>query len=107
LRVLDLSPKQVALQWKPVSGAASYRVYRNQQALGATGFNTLVDDGVTPAASFTYTVRPVDGTGKEGPASQTVTAKTPALPPACDPYFSLAKNKPVTRDNVPTTRTCP
>jgi poly(3-hydroxybutyrate) depolymerase len=107
LRVLDLSPKQVALQWKPVSGAASYRVYRNQQALGATGFNTLVDDGVTPAASFTYTVRPVDGTGKEGPASQTVTAKTPALPPASDPYFSLAKNKPVTRDNVPTTRTCP
>ncbi|HEX5393101.1 MAG TPA: hypothetical protein VFW68_07465 [Rhodocyclaceae bacterium] len=107
LKVLNAAPRQVALAWTPVVGAVGYRVYRNQQVVGETGFNTLVDDGLSPSTSFSYTVRVVDTAGKEGPASLSVSASTPPLPPACDPYFSLQQNKPVTRDNVPTTKTCP
>lgn len=107
--VVDASEKQVALIWKPVAGASGYRVYRNGQPVTAGTLQTtaMVDNGLGPTGSYAYTVRSLDSGGAEGPASATVSAKTAATPPACDPYYSLLGNRPVTRQNKPTKTTCP
>lgn len=106
--VLDASAKQIALTWTPVAEASGYSVYRGDQRL-AKGISvvSLVDSALAPSSAYTYTVRPVTAAGDEGAASAVVTANTAPPPPSCDPYFSLAKNSPVTRNNVPTNKTCP
>jgi poly(3-hydroxybutyrate) depolymerase len=112
--VADTSATQVALTWPPVAGAAAYRVYRARdgaapQPVGSprAAASSFVDSGLAPTTAYRYVVRSVDSAGREGPASAAVGTRTAALPPACDPYFSLAQNRPVGRDNKPTGQVCP
>lgn len=105
--LVDASDNQVALTWTPVAEASGYAVYRDGQRLPAVSQTSQVDGALAPAASYTYTVAAIDANGGEGARSNPVTARTAATPPACDPYFSLTLGKPVTKKNVPTTKTCP
>ena len=41
------------------------------------------------------------------PRRYTVELRTAAVPPACDPYFSLSRGAPVTRTGRPTRAVCP
>ena len=40
-------------------------------------------------------------------SSAPVELRTAAVPPACDPYFSLSRGAPVTRTGRPTRAVCP
>ncbi len=115
LQVLDASASQVALAWSPVEGATGYRLYRGTgmdgplQPLTATPVDgpSWVDGGLAPQSSYRYQLRPVDGSGAEVSPSATVTLTTGQTAPACDPYFSLAQDTVVDRNNRPTTKVCP
>lgn len=110
--VLDRTASQVLLRWEPVAGASGYRVSRtgggagaSASAVQATDQPFFADTGLQPGQAYRYTVRAVVA-GREGPPSDPVGATTPPAPPACDPYFSLAQNRVVDRQNRPVARTC-
>ena len=65
-----------------------------------------MDDGLRAESHYRYTLRPLAGSA-EGAPSAPVEVHTAASPPACDPYFSLARGVPVTRSGRPTQATCP
>lgn len=119
LRVIDRSADQVALAWTPVAGAAGYRIYRGEGADAGVGGvmhavtavtvdgPSWVDRGLQPQTTYRYLVRAVDAGGTEGASSSQLGVSTGATPPACDPYFSLAKDRVVGRNNRPTSAVCP
>lgn len=119
LRVVDRSADQVALAWTPVAGAAGYRIYRGEGADAGVGSvmhavtavtvdgPSWVDRGLQPQTTYRYLVRAVDASGTEGLSSAQLMVSTGATPPACDPYFSLAKDRVVGRNNRPTSAVCP
>lgn len=112
-RLADVSAHRVALAWTPVAGASAYRVYRaagdgTAQAVGeARTVPSFIDGGLTPATAYRYRVRAVDGAGVEGASSVELEVTTAAAAPACDPYFSLAQDRPVDARNRPTAAVCP
>lgn len=113
LRVVDRSANQVALAWTPVTGATGYIVERAEAGGEAQprarvdgGRVSWVDDGLRAESRYRYTLRPLTGSA-EGPPSAPVEVHTAASPPACDPYFSLARGVPVTRSGRPTQAVCP
>ncbi len=114
----DFTHRKVGLRWDPVAGASGYNVYRSTTAGGpysdAQRVNTqpeagttLVDYKVNPTTKYFYVVRAVESGNKESPDSAEVSVVTAPIPPACDPFFSLQKNAAVTKNNKPTTETCP
>lgn len=107
LTVVDASARQVALTWPAQADAVGYAIYRDGQRIATVAEAPWVDGGVQAGNRYTYTLRAVDPAGKEGPAAQPVSVTTAPTPPACDPYFSLTKGRPVTRDNQPSDQTCP
>ncbi len=78
LAVSATTDTTASLSWNPVTGAASYDVYRgatlvNTSAVTATSFT---DSGLSPATTYSYTVATVDGSGNVGSRSATVNATT-------------------------------
>ncbi|MCE1183892.1 MAG: hypothetical protein LWW81_16545 [Rhodocyclales bacterium] len=110
LKLIDASDNQVALAWSPVTGASGYRLYRNNSPLATLNGSlslSWVDNTLNPQGSYQYQLRTLDAQGQETASSPLVAAQTGKAAPACDPYFSLAQNKVVTKNNVPTSATCP
>jgi poly(3-hydroxybutyrate) depolymerase len=110
LQLVDLADDQVALTWRPVASASGYRVYRNNQPAGEVHDNqnlSWVDNGLSAGTVYTYRLRTLDAHGNETASSAVLTVQTGKTAPACDPYFSLAKNQVVTKNNQPTKAVCP
>jgi poly(3-hydroxybutyrate) depolymerase len=106
--VLDRTATQVLLRWEPVQDASGYKVYRTGGPGGAVASETaqpfFADSLLAPQTTYSYVVHAVSKGGEK--VLSTVTATTAKAPPACDPYFSLAQNKVVGRDNKPLDKTC-
>jgi hypothetical protein len=68
----------VPLQWDPVPGAVSYRLYRKGVAfnVGHSIDTKATVGGLRPNTSYTFHVRALDKTGKLGPSSTSKTYKT-------------------------------
>lgn len=64
----------VKVQWNPVSGAASYFVYRNGGAVTQTSQRTFRDLNATVGQTYTYAVQAVDQYGQRSVVSSTVSA---------------------------------
>ena len=109
LEVIDASARQIALVWTPAANAASYRIERDGQTVGTQTApqTTWADRGLQATTRYRYRVIAIDANGISQAASNEAQATTAQDAPSCDPYFSLAKGQPVTRDNVPTTKVCP
>ncbi|MBI5232539.1 MAG: hypothetical protein HY876_10305 [Coriobacteriales bacterium] len=80
-----VSTSEVTLGWTPISGAASYRVFRATasggpftQIASTTGL-AFNDTGRTAGATYYYQVKGAIASGALGPASSTVSAKTYAV----------------------------
>ncbi|WP_030060709.1 MULTISPECIES: alpha/beta hydrolase family esterase [Streptomyces] len=73
----------VALGWQAVSGAASYRVYRDGTQVGSATGVSFTDTGLTAGTTYGYTVAAVDASGTVGARSATVTATTPGGAAQC------------------------
>lgn len=74
----------MAIGWSAVSGAAGYNVYRGTTKANAlpvigTGFT---DTGLSPATTYSWTVRATDANGGEGAASAAAGGTTAAAPAA-------------------------
>ncbi|WP_079435442.1 PHB depolymerase family esterase [Zoogloea sp. LCSB751] len=113
LQVVDRSARQVALVWTPVVGAAAYRVTRASGGAAEVEVGKVpasrtnfVDGALSPDSAYRYRVSAELGSGDVA-WSAAADARTATLAPACDPYFSLAKNTAVTKSKRPTTKTCP
>ena len=106
--VLDRTATQVLLRWEPVQDASGYKVYRTGGPGGAVASETaqpfFADSLLAPQTTYSYVVHAVTKGSEK--ALNTVTATTAKAPPPCDPYFSLAQNKVVGRDNKPLDKTC-
>ncbi|MDD2764142.1 MAG: fibronectin type III domain-containing protein [Opitutaceae bacterium] len=59
----------VQLSWSAVSGATSYRVYRNGALIGSPTTTSFTDSTVTPGTAYTYTVEARDGYGNVSPVA--------------------------------------
>ncbi|MFI1533106.1 extracellular catalytic domain type 1 short-chain-length polyhydroxyalkanoate depolymerase [Streptomyces anandii] len=72
-----------SLAWNPVSGAASYTVYRDGAKAGSATGTTYTDTGLTAGTAYGYTVAAVDSSGAQGTPSAQVTATTTGAAPRC------------------------
>ncbi|HOJ51881.1 MAG TPA: OmpA family protein [Syntrophales bacterium] len=66
------------LSWDPVSGAKSYRIYRDGKFVSTADMSKSVDAGLSPGTRYCYRVTAVDSVGKESPASNEACAITMA-----------------------------
>lgn len=92
LSAFAVSPTQINLSWTPTSdnvGVTAYRVYRNGSAefrtvnvQSSTSNNviTWADTQLSPATTYSYTVRAVDAAGNLSEPSNMATAVTPKAP---------------------------
>ncbi|MFI6654534.1 PHB depolymerase family esterase [Streptomyces sp. NPDC050523] len=83
LTVTGTTDTSASLSWSPVSGAASYNVYRNGTKTGSATGTTYTDTGLTVGTSYSYTVAAVDSSGAVGTSSASVTATTTGSAPKC------------------------
>jgi chitodextrinase len=75
------APSQVSLAWTAATdnqGIAAYRVFRDGSLLTTVTGTGYVDGSVAPSSTHSYYVVAVDAGGNVSPASNTVTATTPA-----------------------------
>jgi poly(3-hydroxybutyrate) depolymerase len=107
--VLDRTATQALLRWEPVQGADRYKVYRTggkgSPVASETSQPFFADSQLEPQTSYRYVVRAIVKDDEKAP-SDAVSVTTAKAPPACDPYFSLAQNQVVGRDNKPLDKTC-
>lgn len=68
----------VPLTWGAVSGAASYKVYRNGTIVSSPTTNSYTDSGLVANTSYTYQVSAADADGNESVSSTPVSATTAA-----------------------------
>ncbi|HET8559507.1 MAG TPA: Ig-like domain-containing protein [Marmoricola sp.] len=79
-----VSAGEVRLGWSASSdnvGVTGYSVMRDGVLLDTTTATTYRDTTVKPDTSYTYRVLARDAAGNVSPSSETVTVRTPALPP--------------------------
>ncbi|MFJ4097062.1 glycosyl hydrolase family 18 protein [Kitasatospora sp. NPDC089913] len=85
--VTDATAHTLALKWPAATGGdfpvASYDVLNGSTVVGGSTTTDAVVTNLTPATSYTLTVRAKDSRGNLGPASAPVTAST--FDPATDP----------------------
>jgi fibronectin type 3 domain-containing protein len=79
LRVVGSGQTFVELDWRRVSGADFYRVYRDGNLVAEPERSDHRDDGLEPATTYEYRVSAVDK-GAEGPLSDPVEVTTDAPP---------------------------
>jgi len=78
-----LKDVRVVLNWRKATGAEYYDVYRSDdrggpQLMDAVKATLWTDAAVLGGKTYRYTVRARDASGRGGPASETVSIKTPA-----------------------------
>ncbi|MFI8455592.1 PHB depolymerase family esterase [Kitasatospora sp. NPDC085464] len=73
----------ITLGWQAVSGAASYRVYRDGSQVAGTDGPSFTDTGLAAGTTYGYAVAAVDATGTVGARSTAVTATTSGSAPRC------------------------
>ncbi|UPK43066.1 carbohydrate binding domain-containing protein [Paenibacillus pabuli] len=79
VKVKGMTASSVTLEWTASSdnyGVARYDIYRNGSKVGESVKLSFTDESLTPATSYTYTVKAVDAAGNMSPASAPVTAET-------------------------------
>lgn len=87
--VNDVSDTAIALAWRPVAGAASYRIYRASPdssdflVIGTVAGPSFGDSGLTPQTTYRYKVAAITGENGEGQASAPVSQATRAEAKRC------------------------
>jgi len=72
--------RAVKLDWRRVSGAALYYVYRDGNRVAQSDRSDYRDEGLEPSTTYVYRVSAVDDAGDEGALSDPAQVTTEALP---------------------------
>ncbi|WP_168734305.1 extracellular catalytic domain type 2 short-chain-length polyhydroxyalkanoate depolymerase [Pseudothauera nasutitermitis] len=113
LRLADVTAEAAALTWAPVPGAASYRIEREEVegAAAAHVFHVsappVADHGLAPERAYRYVLHALDAGGAPIGAAAALQVRTARAAPACDPYYSLADDRPVDARGRPAGAPCP
>ncbi|MFD4907059.1 extracellular catalytic domain type 1 short-chain-length polyhydroxyalkanoate depolymerase [Kitasatospora purpeofusca] len=86
----------VALGWQPVTGAVSYRIFRDGTPVADPSGTAWTDRGLSAGTAYGYAVAPVAADGTEGARTTTVTVTTPGGPAPCyttDNYHQVAAGR--------------
>ncbi|MDY0814330.1 PHB depolymerase family esterase [Kitasatospora purpeofusca] len=86
----------VALGWQPVTGAVSYRIFRDGAPVAAPTGTAWTDGGLSAGTAYGYAVASVAADGTTGARSTTVTVTTPGGPAPCyttDNYHQVAAGR--------------
>jgi len=80
MTVTTTTDTTVSLSWNPVTGAASYNVYRNGTKVNTSPLTStsFTDTGLSASRTHPYPAQAVDNTGAVGTLSSTVNATTAA-----------------------------
>jgi chitodextrinase len=80
MTVTTTTDTTVSLSWNPVTGAASYNVYRNGTKVNTSPLTStsFTDTGLSASTTYPYAAAAVDNTGAVGTLSSTVNATTAA-----------------------------
>lgn len=92
---------QINLSWQSATdnvGVAAYEVLRNGTTITTTMTTTYSDVNVSPATTYTYTVRAKDAAGNVGPLSAAAQTTTPAAPDTAPPSVTI--NSPTLNQTV-------
>jgi hypothetical protein len=87
------------------SGVAGYKVYRNGVQIATTTGTSYLDNGLSPATTYTYRVSAYDGTGNVSAQSGPVSATTQTVPVSDDntdgdlKYASTVMPSPTSTDS--------
>jgi len=75
----------MVVSWAGVSGASGYNVYRNGSKVNASlvTATSYTDSGLSPATTYSWTVRAVDAGGAEGAASSPASGTTTGAAAVC------------------------
>ena len=82
----------VTLVWGAVSGATSYKVFRNGVQIASTSATTITDSNTAPNTQYSYTVKASNSAG-DSALSDPVTITTPSScvkPPMAPTIFAVA-----------------
>lgn len=71
-----ISGSQIDLSWSSVSGAVSYKVYRDSTYIASSTTTSYSDTGLSSGVSYSYTVSAVNAYGGESDQSSSVSATT-------------------------------
>lgn len=75
-----ISSERIDLNWSAVSGAVSYKVYRNGVLIASPTTTSYSDTGLSSGTTYSYTVSAVNIDGTESPQSSSVSATTLSAP---------------------------
>lgn len=73
----------ITLNWNTVSGAAGYKIFRDNVEVGTIGTTTYKDTGLNPDTNYSYYVKAYNANGLSA-QSNTITVKTDAITPPAD-----------------------
>ncbi|MCM3716040.1 hypothetical protein M3202_18470 [Alkalihalobacillus oceani] len=77
LRVTELEPRELTLEWDPAAGADSYRISRNGDVVGTVEEPVFHDENLTPEALYSYEVVAMNNGGEAEAGYVSVTTPTP------------------------------
>ena len=80
LKAVADGPHAVDLDWRNVSSADKYYVYRDGNLVAESNRSDYRDEGLAPSTTYVYRVSAVDDDGDEGSQSDPAQATTEALP---------------------------
>jgi endoglucanase len=108
LRVTGTTTSSVSLAWNASTddiGVTGYQVLRGATVVGSPTGLTFTDTGLTAGTTFSYTVRALDASGKQSPASAALSATTQAVTPDFAVAASPGSLALIRGGSVPTTLT--
>ena len=101
-----VSATRVDLAWSGATddiGVTGYEVYRDGALVATLGnVTTFSDTGLTPATTYSYTVRALDAAGKRSVPSNAVSTITPASPATTTVTFTAVADARVQEANAST-----
>src|SRR5947208_1304891 len=94
LRTTAVGSTQVSLAWDASSddvGVTGYRVFRGATQVGTPTGTSFTDTGLSPGATYSYTVKAIDAAGNLSDPSAALSVTTPVPPPSgSDPVIAAA-----------------
>ncbi len=90
----------VNTSWTSVSGATSYKLYRNGSLINSSATSPYVDGGLSTGSTYTYTVRATNSTGDSPDSNSASAAASSVCPPPAQTLSILNQTSSKTANSI-------